>query len=403
MAVKNLREGIRLVPTSSDPASPQEGQLQYSDGTHRTQGLWQFDGGTWVFFAEAGLEDPYDIPLVNPQFTDGIVGWTLTQGASSSATISHETTNPISGTGSLRASLDAWPGTLVADGYDYEANSDKLEATFQLDNDLKKQGSVEISFDMRLEASPTINSNPLFMVDVVDVTAGNSIGGVEIIPRTILLDSLFSSPTDIGKTKRVKLSFTPDIATNTDYKLRIWYITAPSSSQPAPTVFTVDNFKLTSAPLNVLQSGKAYALCRAADEFGNVIPNNVATAVSFGVKREIKNIVPSAGNSRFKVLNSGVYDISANLFFESHSTSTAHSVFADILILDTDATTQLLQVRGARVFGNGATMYLSCGVTASVNLKAGQYISVTAYHNTGANRKLYWQSETYNWITIAER
>lgn len=39
---------IVLLPVSSDPVSPTDGQIQYSDGTHRPQGLWQYQNSTWV-------------------------------------------------------------------------------------------------------------------------------------------------------------------------------------------------------------------------------------------------------------------------------------------------------------------------------------------------------------------
>lgn len=39
---------INLIPVSSDPISPSNGQLQYSSGVHRAQGLWQYQSGTWV-------------------------------------------------------------------------------------------------------------------------------------------------------------------------------------------------------------------------------------------------------------------------------------------------------------------------------------------------------------------
>lgn len=39
---------LKTVPVSSDPLSPEDGQLQYSDGTHRTQGIWQYQTDTWI-------------------------------------------------------------------------------------------------------------------------------------------------------------------------------------------------------------------------------------------------------------------------------------------------------------------------------------------------------------------
>lgn len=46
--VKSFRSGIVLDPVSADPSGPSEGQLQVSDGTHRTAGLWQYLGAAWV-------------------------------------------------------------------------------------------------------------------------------------------------------------------------------------------------------------------------------------------------------------------------------------------------------------------------------------------------------------------
>lgn len=43
--------GLGLVPRSSDPASPVNGDLQFSDGTARATGLWQYVSGAWAQFS----------------------------------------------------------------------------------------------------------------------------------------------------------------------------------------------------------------------------------------------------------------------------------------------------------------------------------------------------------------
>ncbi|MCK9370529.1 hypothetical protein M0R04_11515 [Candidatus Dojkabacteria bacterium] len=45
---KTFGTGITLEPQSADPASPSEGQLQYADGTARTEGIWVYKNGAWV-------------------------------------------------------------------------------------------------------------------------------------------------------------------------------------------------------------------------------------------------------------------------------------------------------------------------------------------------------------------
>lgn len=45
---KFYSEGLGLVPVSTDPSSPAQGQMQYSDGTARTEGVWVYDGTNWI-------------------------------------------------------------------------------------------------------------------------------------------------------------------------------------------------------------------------------------------------------------------------------------------------------------------------------------------------------------------
>lgn len=54
--VKTFANGIRNKPVSADPVNPQEGQQQMSDGTHRTQGTWEYSGGQWLYLARAGAK-----------------------------------------------------------------------------------------------------------------------------------------------------------------------------------------------------------------------------------------------------------------------------------------------------------------------------------------------------------
>ena len=53
MSVENFRTGIALVPVSADPTDPVEGQLQYSDGTARPEGLHVFTNTVWVQIGSA--------------------------------------------------------------------------------------------------------------------------------------------------------------------------------------------------------------------------------------------------------------------------------------------------------------------------------------------------------------
>lgn len=45
---------IKYKPLSSDPTNPQEGEVFYSDGTSRSEGLWIYKNGNWVFSNSSG-------------------------------------------------------------------------------------------------------------------------------------------------------------------------------------------------------------------------------------------------------------------------------------------------------------------------------------------------------------
>lgn len=49
--------GLGLIPRSSDPASPANGDIQFSDGTARAAGLWQYVSGAWIQLSAAADND----------------------------------------------------------------------------------------------------------------------------------------------------------------------------------------------------------------------------------------------------------------------------------------------------------------------------------------------------------
>lgn len=62
-----IYEGVSLVPRSTDPTSPQEGDLQFSDGTARDAGLWQYLSSSWQQFGGGGSS--LDIESESSSFT----------------------------------------------------------------------------------------------------------------------------------------------------------------------------------------------------------------------------------------------------------------------------------------------------------------------------------------------
>lgn len=65
--IKNL---MNLKPISADPSNPVEGDIQYSDGTHRAPGLWQYKATNgWVFVGASGGQKNYFNGLLSSDFT----------------------------------------------------------------------------------------------------------------------------------------------------------------------------------------------------------------------------------------------------------------------------------------------------------------------------------------------
>lgn len=69
---KFYSEGLGLVPVSADPASPAQGQMQYSDGTARAEGLWRYNGTEWVRLGGGGaiISDWVDFTPTGEQTTN---------------------------------------------------------------------------------------------------------------------------------------------------------------------------------------------------------------------------------------------------------------------------------------------------------------------------------------------
>lgn len=71
---KFYSEGLGLVPVSADPASPSQGQMQYSDGTARAEGLWRYNGTEWVRLGGSSGDIVSDYVSYSPTYTNFTLG-----------------------------------------------------------------------------------------------------------------------------------------------------------------------------------------------------------------------------------------------------------------------------------------------------------------------------------------
>ena len=155
MAVKNFREGLRLVPVSADPVNPREGQLQRSDGTHRPRGIYEFIDGQWILLggnASATATDINCVTMINDSFDSGaLTGWTFsTTNTSASTVASVETVDPIAGAGSALIEIDI-DGTGINIGGSGGPTQTVFETNVSLTPFQMEADKITLEFDISFE------------------------------------------------------------------------------------------------------------------------------------------------------------------------------------------------------------------------------------------------------------
>jgi hypothetical protein len=61
---------LNLNPLSADPTNPEEGDIQYSDGTARLEGPWVYQNGAWEQFSTGGALSTVNTITFTPQSSD---------------------------------------------------------------------------------------------------------------------------------------------------------------------------------------------------------------------------------------------------------------------------------------------------------------------------------------------
>lgn len=246
MAVQKFREGIGLVPTATDPASPVEGQLQYADGTARTEGLWFYSNGDWVQVGEKPPGDPKEIALENPRIEVNTTGWTI--GGGSGSTFSVNTTDPISGEGDLDVVGQTW----ALSGADLDDLS--IYDYIETDIDLEEQ----VNIGQKLRVALDMYTNALFQGPVPPVDHHFAIAVLDQATSTII-DSykLYDDIRIIPQETHIHVDHTLDISSSSDtaLKIRLYFCAHDKTNglAGAPSQnFRVDNFKVTTETIETV-------------------------------------------------------------------------------------------------------------------------------------------------------
>lgn len=220
MSVRNFREGLRLVPVSADPTSPEEGQLQYADGTVRPEGVYVFSNGSWEPVGGSTTStDPNEVVLINSTFDGDLLGWTFTPdvdststGGTSTSTATVDSTNPITGAGSASVNINSafYPANVF--------RTNTFEANFTLAGTLQEQ-SEKVQIELDLSHEVVVGSN-IFHEVILKVIETNTT--TEVLSQSLLNvgEAGATSVAGVYDVSHIKVQF-DRTSTETDYTLVI--------------------------------------------------------------------------------------------------------------------------------------------------------------------------------------
>lgn len=403
MAVKNFREGIRLVPVSADPTGPIEGQVQYSDGTHRDPGLWQYKAGAWEqLAADPGL-DPKCIDLINPRFEADTSGWTT--GGAGTTSILRNTTTPLSGSGDLQVTTSASGTTGETD----LANFGHVERYFSLSNRVEEGESVRVQFDLEFSNSQHGTSEQaqshydFMLISIVD-QATSTLQGSTLV---------FDTDRVALEGKKYFIDVAVDItgSTDTDLAVRVnSFVLDPLVEKVADTVYFIDNVVVKTESLDTVkidvQDDTKDPLIDLGINLGisDPIPNSVWEPVAFNIinsdPRALWTYISGATKDGYLTADRDMeINIQGSLELESDTFSQGQSFFSAIYV------NNIIHKVSSRyiVPYTSATTVPTGNVNATIKINKGDTVQIRVFQNSGSTAHLRHSSgpgEIYNWVTI---
>lgn len=175
-----IYNGIEYKPVSADPSSPVEGMVQFSDGTHRTKGLWQYVNGAWE--QTGGGSGTGGINYIeNSDFETNADGWNSyddgsvtipvdgTGDTAANLTITRQDISPLRGSGMLqfsKSSVDA-----QGEGVSYDFTIDRAD----------KSKKLTISFDYNTATSNYTDGDVKIFVYDVDNSSIIRVNGEDLL------------------------------------------------------------------------------------------------------------------------------------------------------------------------------------------------------------------------------
>ena len=177
--------GISVEPISADPANPREGQVQFSDGTVRTKGLWQYKDSDWAAIGgSAGSLDiiyqaDFNTDVDTSAFTTGNDA-VFDNGGTVDGAIALESSSPISGAKSFKYTMSSsstndfiksesitldskQKGQYVGISFYYTYDGDDDDITFIAYDDTNNEVLTDSLDLIKAQANPTRYSTSIYV------------------------------------------------------------------------------------------------------------------------------------------------------------------------------------------------------------------------------------------------
>jgi hypothetical protein len=356
--VKYHSLGLGLEPQSADPIAPSQGQLQYSDGTVREEGLWQFDGTNWVRVGGGSSGINYVDGFENT------VDWVSSD--ITKININENTTNAQRGTKDVEIIKEA----AISGLNEY--------ASYAFTIDRADRGKI-----LPIKADYITGANVLdddFEIVIYDVT--------NAIELPVTNEFIKLSP-PAGLSKRLDQTSFQTADDSVSYELRI-YVRRNTTSELS--LFVDD---LSVGPDQVLETG-AQIFFRVARATTQNIADSADITVQYNVVQEDSFSAYDIGTFEYVIPVTGLYEINARADLTGANTNgNVRSIF----FIDVNNSGSIETILDTAP-GNGSGNYtlFSMNGTIKKRFTVGDRIEIKINQNTGATRSTagaeannYWE------------
>ena len=337
----------KYTPLSADPANPEEGDVHYSDGTARPEGLWSFDGTNWVRISSTQGGINY---ITNPDAEGGTEDWATYAdvagakpvdgtGGAPTTTLTRNTTAPLRGTGDFVLTKDA--ANRQGEGASFDLTIDPVDQSRVLEISLDYSASSAFAFGTALDPAADPSDVVIYVFDVTNAVL------IQPVPFNLDGSGRFSS----------SFQAAPD---STSYRL----IAHVATTNASAWTFNFDNVRLGPQTLDIGQTTVAARAERTS-------PQSITTATWTTVIADTEDYdlggAYDSSTGIFTVPEAGKYEVKTILIFADNTTGTRNiGVLANSI--DRQQLTVQDGVSTANIIGGSYIQQMEVGDTLEVQV-----------------------------------